>query len=116
MSVSFGGIGEEMVTFTAAAGLSAGNTAAMTANGKVGKAASGGKFCGVAVKVSDDGHATVQMKGYVNLAYTGATAPQVGYGSLAGDGSGGVKVDAENGREYLVIDVDTTNKKVGFYL
>ena len=54
------------------------------------------------------------MGGYVELHYTGA-APTVGYAALAADGSGGVKV-LEDGREYLVVSVDTEAQTVGLFL
>ena len=62
MSISFKGIGDQYVTFSAA------GTAEL-------------RF----------GTAGVTMGGYVELHYTGA-APTVGYTALAADGSGGVKV------------------------
>lgn len=61
--------------------------------------------------------ATVQVKGFVTLGYTG-TAPTVGVCSLVADGAGGVQVDgdAKEGTAWLVVDVDDTQKTVTFLL
>ena len=115
MSVSFGGIGEEMITFYATSDVAEGMPVAVSANGKVDKAGSAAKFCGVAIKVARDGHALIQTKGYVNLEYSGSTAPTVGYGNLAADGAGKV-VPNSAGNSYLIVDVDSTAKRVGFFL
>ena len=56
----------------------------------------------------------VQIKGYVEATYTG-TAPGVGYALLVSNGSG-VKVDTTNGKAFLVVNVNTTAKTVGFFL
>ena len=43
------------------------------------------------------------------------TAPSAGYAKLASDGNG-VKADTTNGREYLVLEVDSTAGTVTFLL
>ncbi len=115
MSVAFNGYKESLATFKAANGLTAGVPVKVSANGTVDRCAAGDNFCGVASGVGS-GYASVQMGGFVSLPYTGATAPVVGYTSLAADGSGGVKVVTEGGRSMLVFEVDTTVKTVGFML
>ena len=122
MTVSFGGIGEMVITFynDATYKASAGDPVNMTDDGEVGKTAASGRFIGVAITADDD-FAAVQTAGYIVMPYTGDTAPSVGYTHLISNGSGGVKVDAGTegvytGAEYLVIDVDTTAKKVGFII
>lgn len=71
-------------------------------------------FDGV-VLVVEDGFCTVQTTGFVKVLYSGTT-PGTGRIKLEADGSGGVRVDAVNGREYLVTDVDTTNTLITFFL
>ena len=120
MSVSFDGIGELVATFEAASGTAAGYPVAMSASGKVAKASNGARFCGVALYVTGDGHAAVQLHGHYTAEYSG-TAPSVGYGHLIADGSGKVKADAGTegvytGSEYLISEVDTTAKTVGFWM
>lgn len=116
MKVSFEGIGESVVTFynSATAGAAAGEPVKMTDNGEVGACGSGDKFIGLALTAEGE-YCAVQTKGYAQTVYSG-TAPAVGYAKLSGNGSGGVKSDAANGREILVIDVDTVNKLVGIVL
>ena len=82
----------------------------VTANGKV--AAANGAFCGVCTNVRN-GYAAVQMTGYATIPYT--SQPSVGYSKLSA-ASGKITADNENGREYLVIDVDTTAKTAGIML
>ncbi len=115
MSVAFNGYKESLATFKAANGLMAGDTVKVSANATVASCAAGDSFCGVANGVGR-GYASVQMSGFVSLPYTGETPPAVGYTSLAGDGSGGVKVVAEGGRSVLVLEVDTAAKTVGMML
>ena len=116
MSISFGGIGEMAVTFEATSDVQAGCPVKMSDNGKVTSCDEEDQLIGVAVYVSKDHFATVQVKGYVSLPYSGETAPSVGFGQLSADGEGGVASDSTNGREYLIIDVDTTAETVGFYM
>ena len=121
MSVSFGGIGEKAVTFEAASGVKAGYPVKMSANGQVTACSTGERMCGIALYVSDDGHATVQMNGYVNMPYSGSGTPAVGYGHLLAGADGTVQVEAADseaftGGEYLITDVDTTGKTVGFFM
>lgn len=76
--------------------------------------ASGNPFCGVCTEVRGD-YATVVLGGYVKVKYTG-TAPTVGYQKLSADGKGNVKADTTNGREHLVLSVDSNNSTVEFIL
>ena len=112
MSVSFRGIGENVVTFKTATAV-AGKPVTLSANDTVAKSADDDVFCGVCIKV-EDGYAAVQLAGYVELPYTGDTAPTVGYCTLLADGTG-IKAD-EDGRSILVINVDTTAKTAGIIL
>lgn len=69
---------------------------------------------GVVISIGE-GICTVQMTGFVTLLYS-STAPTVGRTKLECDGAGKVRVDAGNGREYLVTDVDETATTVTFFL
>ena len=116
MKVSFEGIGEVVMTFAnnETAPAAAGDCVAMAANGEVKAAASGAVFCGVCVG-ADSGFAAVQTGGVVTCAYSGSTAPAVGYGKLASGSDGTVAVNT-SGREYVILAVDTTGKTVTFVL
>ncbi len=112
MSVNFNGFGEEITTFEAAAGVAAGKPVMISANNKV-QAVTSGAFCGVCTNVRG-GYAGVQLKGYVTMPYSGTVT--VGYQKLAAATGGKVTVDTTNGKEYLVIDVNSTAGTVGFML
>ena len=114
MKICYEGIGQWAATFEAE-GVSEGGAVKLGGNGKVTACAAGDSFCGVALCLSHDGSGcTVQLSGMAQLAYTG-TAPAVGYAKLSANGSGGVKTDS-NGREYLLVEVDTTEKTVTMVL
>ncbi len=110
MNVSFNGFGENVVTFETEGSVSAGMPVMVSASGKV-KAASG-VFCGICLGVRN-GYAAVQLSGYVKTAYD--TAPAVGYTKLVGK-NGKISTDASDGREYLVVDIDTVAKTAGIIL
>lgn len=114
MSISFGGIGEMCVTFMAETSVKKGNPVKMSTDNTVTVCADGDRMIGVAVDVSDDGYATVQLSGYVTVGYTG-TAPTVGFTALAANGDGGVKV-LSSGGEFLVLNVDTATNSVGIII
>ena len=119
MTVSFEGIGENAITFynAASSGAAAHWPVKLSAGSTVCKADDGGRFMGVCLS-ADGGFAAVATEGYINLTYTG-TAPTVGYCRLVAAADGSVKVDSAAtpvGGEYLVLDVDTTAKTVGFIL
>lgn len=115
MKVSFEGIGEDIVTFynNKSSAAAAGMPVKMSGCREAAKCGDGERFFGVAV-ADDSEFAAVQTKGYAELPYSGSE-PVVGFGKLAADGSGGVKI-AETGGEFLIVDVDATNKLVGFML
>lgn len=107
MNISYEGIGAWSVTL-AADGVAEGQVVKISAAGTAGACASGDPFCGV-VNVVRGGYCGVQLSGLVQVAYSGDTAPAVGYETLAADGSGGVCVPASGGSGYLVVDVNTTD-------
>lgn len=116
MKVSFEGIGESVVTFYNAeeSGAAAGAPVKMSGNGEVSTCGDGERFFGVALAGEGD-FAAVQTGGYIEISYSG-TAPTAGFNSLAADGAGGVKTVAAGGGEFLVIEVDETNKILGIIL
>ena len=111
--ISFDGIGQELVTFEAASGVTAGHVVKMADNGKVSKCSEGDDFCGVALNVRN-GYAGVQLRGFVTLKCAGSET--VGYNSLVADGSGGVKKATSGGVNVLVVSVDATAKTCVVFL
>ena len=107
MNVSFGGIGEKLVTF-ASNGAKKGQVVKVSAAGTVGPCAGGDPFDGVAV-LADGEYAGVLLRGFADVAYSGAD-PAVGHNALSADGSGGVKVAESGGKDYLTVAVDAANK------
>lgn len=112
MKVSFEGIGEQVVSF-AANGEVKGAFVKLSANGTVAACSAAENFMGFCIN-AEDGFADVMTHGYITCPYTG-TAPVVGYSQLTADTAGKVKT-AQTGREYLVLDVDTAAKTVGFIM
>ena len=112
MNVCFNGYNEGIVTFEADDTVKTGMPVEMSANGKV-KATNSTAFCGICVGVRD-GYAAVQLDGYVKVKYTGTLS--VGYSKLSGNSDGTIQSDAENGRDVLVVDVDTVGQYAGIIL
>ena len=116
MKVSFEGAGEVLLSFLNASGANAagdGKLVKMSANNTVAVCADDDRFCGLCIH-ADSETADVQLKGYVELEYSG-TAPTVGWATLLAAGAGKVKADSD-GAEFLVLKVDTTAKTVGFIM
>lgn len=113
MKVSFNGIGDRLVTFINDSTNAAkkGEVVKVSAAGTVSKCSSGDGFDGVAAFV-DGGYAGVHLRGFVTVGYSGDTAPSVGHNLLVADGSGGVKVDSTDGKDYLAVAADTAGKTV----
>lgn len=116
MSVAFEGIDRLVVTFQAGA-VPAGNFVSMEGSGKVRKATSGQAPVGLALHVQD-GHAAVQLRGYVKTGYSGAAAPSLGWVSLVTDGNGGLRTagNEESGRLCLVVEKDSQTQTMGLFL
>ena len=113
MKVSFEGIGEQVVSF-AADGTVKGAFVKMSDNGEVTACSAEDNFIGFCID-EDNGFASVLTHGYIKCAYTGEDAPAVGYGLLTADTDGKVTA-SEDGREYLILEVDTTAETVGFIM
>lgn len=111
MNVSFNGYNEGTVTFEAESGVAVGTPVTVSANGKV-SAAESAVFCGICTGIRD-GYAAVQLNGYIKVKYSGTLT--VGYNRLvAADGK--IKADSSNGRDVLIVDVDTVNSVAGIIL
>lgn len=91
MSVAFEGIDRLVVTFLAG-DVTAGKPVVMGGEGSVKNASSGQMPVGVAL-YARDGHAAVQLKGFVTVQYSGSTA-----------------------RMCLVVTRDSEKKTVGLFL
>lgn len=110
MNVSFNGYNEGIATFEADSTVTVGIPVAMSDNGKVTAAST--DFCGICTGLRN-GYAAVQLSGYIKVAYSGSLT--VGYSKLAAS-SGKVAVSSTNGRDILVVDVDSTNGIAGIIL
>lgn len=111
MNVNFNGYRENVLTFIADSSLTEpGVFVKVTADGTVGKCASGDVFCGVCVGLRG-GYAAVQLNGYVKMPASAKIA--AGYKKLAAGDNGKAAVNT-NGREVLVLD--STATEVGFIL
>ncbi len=113
MSVGFYGTQETVLSFEEGTQVTTGYPVGMSGNNQVADAADGVVPVGVALHVRR-GIAAVQVRGYMELPYSG-TAPALGWVNLAANGQGGVKTLAA-GKSCLVVNVDTAAKTVGFYL
>lgn len=100
MSVAFEGIDRLVVTFLAG-DVTAGKPVVMGGEGSVKNASSGQMPVGVALHARD-GHAAVQLKGFVTVQYSA--------GCLRAAGSG------ESGRMCLVVARDSEKKTVDLFL
>ena len=114
MEISFAGIGQVAATFavtqTEEKPLAIGHAVALTAADTAGLGSAGAAPCGVILSLDKDDRAAVQVDGFVQVAYSGQTAPTVGWGTLGVDGSGGVQAVSTGGRPCLIVSVDTTGK------
>lgn len=114
MKLSYEGIGQWAATF-ACSEAAEGELVKISGSGAVAACGDGDDFCGMVLSVSRGGDAcSVALGGMVTAGYTGE-APALGWTGLAADGTGGVK-PSETGREFLVVDVDTSAKTVTFAL
>ena len=116
MSVAFNGMENQVVTFQAGTA-ETGKPVAMEANNRVKGAPSGIAPVGILLN-KRSGHGAVQIKGYVQVPYSGSAAPDLGWTSLVADGSGGMRLAAsgETGRTCLVESLNTAVKTMGLFL
>ncbi len=107
------GYGRNEVTLNSSENLNKGCTVAMSDDYTVAQAADGEGIVGVCT-YSEEGSASVLIKGYAEVPYSGE-APAVGYCKLSGNGAGGVKKDT-NGRDILVVGIDEAASLCGIIL
>ena len=112
MSVAFYGTSEVVLSFEAGA-VTEGYPVVLRKNDQVSDAGEGEAPVGLCLHVRE-GLAAVQMKGYVELPFSGP-APNLGWAKLVADGMGGVKADA-GGHSFVVIRVEPATSTVGLYL
>ena len=113
MNISINGYGENNATFNTEGLVCPFHTVKMADNLTVTPCAAGDDFIGMAVNTNSE-FTCVQLDGYAEFRYSG-TAPATGYCRLSADGNGGIRAD-ENGREYLVVDVNTAKSTAGIIL
>ena len=106
--VSFEEIGALRATFYAGSGVEAGQVVKVTDGATVGACSANDSFCGV-VGAVEDGFAAVQLRGFVQVSYTGAVT--TGWNKLAADGKGGVTPYA-SGWDILVVDKEVVSPAV----
>ena len=106
MEFSFEGIGQVAATFAATEGIQPGMAVAMTDGSTVGLGKAGDAPCGV-VLTAKNGTAAVQISGMVKADYSG-TAPAIGWGTIAVDGTGKIQT-ADDGLDCLIVSVNTAD-------
>ena len=94
MSVAFEGIDRLVVTFLAG-DVTAGKPVVMGGEGSVKNASSGQMPVGVVLHARD-GHAAVQLKGFVTVQYSGTSAPALGWTALVADSAGCLRAAEED--------------------
>lgn len=112
MKTSFRGFNEQVASFEADSSVAAGKVVGISANGKV-QAVTSGAFCGVCKKVRD-GIAAVQLEGYVRVPYTGSLS--LGYQKVSATTGSKIAADSTNGREHLIVDIDSNTNIAGIIL
>lgn len=113
MNVYLNGFDRKEVTFNAGDGVKEGKTVNLLTKTTVGASPLDNNFFGVCALVRN-GMASVVLKGYVTVSYTG-TAPSLGYNKIASDGAGGIKL-SDSGRYIIVADVDAIKGTCGIVL
>ena len=114
MSVSFIGFDEKTLTFSTASDLTPGTLVKLSGNGTVAACAADDAVFGVVISCRSR-LACVQLGGYVVLPYTG-TAPTVGLNTLCAGSATALEVDATNGKEKYVLNVDAAAATCGVLL
>ncbi|MBR5534813.1 MAG: hypothetical protein IKU62_08210 [Ruminiclostridium sp.] len=116
MSVAFNGMENQVVTFRAETG-EAGDVVAMEYNDQVKTASEGTAPVGILLNKRCN-YGAVQIKGFVQVAYSGATPPSLGWNSFVADGKGGMRLAAsgETGRPCLVVNLNSYSKMMGLFL
>lgn len=114
MAISFNGFNQLCTTFYG--DVESGTCVKISDNSTVSATVLNDVMCGYCV-ASSDNICTVQLTGVVSIPYSGTIPPAVGYSFITCDSYGGIKnSDAATGKEYLVLNVDTTTRTVTFVL
>lgn len=113
MNSNFTGFNTKEVTLAVSGNVTEGTPVKLSTNGDAAPCTPEEKFCGICSAVRE-GYASVIMTGYAVASYSGTT-PAVGFNKLAANGNGGVAVN-ENGREYLVVGVDSAEETIEFLI
>lgn len=113
MEISLNGYGENAATFKFTGLVCQGQPVTMAENFTVKLCEAGDNFIGCTINAKGE-YASVQLAGYVKFNYSGEV-PAVGMCALTADGNGGVCMSG-SGRQFVVTDVDTVNKRVGIIL
>ena len=106
--VSFEEIGAVVATFLAGDNAKKGQMVNLSAADTVDGCSADGRFCGLALDVTGDGVASVQVSGFAQVPCSDAGVTP-GWVALAADGTGGMKQDASGGTDYLVVQVETSS-------
>lgn len=106
-------IGQACITLYTHTELKTGVPCTVSHNNVAAAAKSGGAIAGI-VADCKKGMATVIVRGFVTVKYSG-TAPALGMSAICAGENGSVTA-AESGNCYLVTQVDATNKTVTFML
>lgn len=114
MSISLTGFAEQTVTLKMDGEGVKGAPVTLSASLTAAPCEADDSFVGFLSAAPRDGFVGVQVGGFVKTSYSG-TAPTPGYAALAADGNGGVK-SVSSGQTRLILEVDTTQKTVGFLL
>ena len=108
--ISFEDIGGVVVTIRAEGAVAKGKVVGMASKERVGVPAANEGVCGVALDVARDGVASVQVRGFATVAYSGSLQP--GWVSLVANGSGGVQKAGTGvtGHEFLLVSSDPQSR------
>lgn len=113
MSISLNGYGENAVTLKITEDVTLHQPVTISENFTVRPCKNGENFIGTIINKKGN-YAAVKLSGYTELGYSGEK-PQFGVCKLACDGNGKVTV-SENGRYFIVTNVDTDTSTVGIIL
>ena len=114
MNVSFQGFDEQLATFEADSRVKPGVPVKMSGNGQVALCGAADVPCGFAVGVRD-GYASVQLRGYFRIAYTGSL--NLGRQLIVADSGGKIKASSNTtGISVLITDLDSSASTAGLIL
>ena len=113
MSISFQELAQDCVSFQTLSNMQPNQLCCMHSNNIVKSCSDNSPIHGQVVAVRS-GVASVVVRGFITAGYSG-TAPTVGFCPLVAYNNKSVKV-SDGAKEYLVVNVDTTNKTVCFML